>query len=203
MTEQEKMLAGALYDPSDKSLEARRTRAHKLCMEFNQTPEDETERRETLLREIFPDMGEATVMLAPIFADYGEFTHIGSRCFFNFGFTVLDTCPVHIGNDVFFGPNCSILTPLHPLLPEERRLRQREDGSYYDLEYGAPITIEDGCWIASDVKILPGVTIGKGSTIGAGSVVTHDIPAGVLAAGNPCSVIRPITDRDSCGLSPA
>jgi maltose O-acetyltransferase len=128
--------------------------------------------------------------------DYGVFTSFGDRCYANFNFTVLDTCPVVIGDDVMFGPNCSLLTPLHPLLPEQRNSRRRADGSLYDLEYGAPITVESDCWIASGVKILGGVTIGRGSVIGAGSVVTRSIPAGVLAAGNPCKVLRPLTEAD-------
>ena len=197
MTEQEKMLAGELYDPSDKVLEAKRIRAHALWQQFNQTPESDAETRSRILCELFPDMGAGTYLTGPLFVDYGEFTHFGERCFANFNLTILDTCPVSIGNDVFFGPNCSLLTPLHPLRPEERALRRRADGSYYDLEYGAPITIVDGCWIASDVKILGGVTIGAGTTIGAGSVVTRDIPAGVIAVGNPCRVLREITEADS------
>lgn len=196
MTELEKMLAGKIYDPSDKDLEQRRMRAHALCAQFNALPETDTHRN-ALAQELFGAVGEGTYITGPIQIDYGTFTTFGKRCFVNFNFTVLDTCPVTIGDDVFFGPNCSLLTPLHPLLPSERRMRQRADGSYYDLEYGAPITVGDGCWIASDVKILPGVTIGAGTVIGAGSVVTHDIPAGVLAAGNPCRVLRELTETDS------
>lgn len=110
---------------------------------------------------------------------------------------VLDTCPVTIGNDVFFGPNCSLLTPMHSYLPEERNLRRRADGSLYDLEYGKPITIGDNCWLAGNVTVCGGVTIGAGCVIGAGSVVTRDIPPHSLAAGNPCRVIRTITEADS------
>lgn len=197
MTELEKMLAGQIYDPSDKILEQKRILAHKRCQQFNAMPEDAGDSRDALLHQIFPRMGEGTCILAPVFADYGEFTSFGTNCFANFNLTVLDTCPVTVGNDVFFGPNCSILTPLHPLLPEERNMRRRADGSLYNLEYGAPVTIGDGCWIAADVKICGGVTIGKGSVIGAGSVVTRDIPEGVLAVGNPCRVIRKITKEDA------
>lgn len=197
MTEQEKMLAGMLYDPSDPVLMEKRLRAHKICQMFSQTPEDEEQRRSHLLHELFPQLGKGTFISSPLNVDYGEFTSFGTNCFANFNLTILDTCPVTIGNDVFFGPNCSILTPLHPLLAEERKQRMRPDGSLYDYEYGAPITIGDGCWIAGDVKICGGVTIGAGTTIGAGSVVTRDIPEGVLAAGNPCRVIRPITEADS------
>ncbi len=195
MTEQEKMLGGLLYDPSDKTLSELRLRAHRLWQEYNLLAETEP-RREEILKELFPDLGPDTFLAGPIYIDYGVFTHFGARCYANFNFTVLDTCPVTIGDNVMFGPNVSLLTPLHPLLPEERNLRTRPDGSLYDLEYGAPIVIENDCWIASDVKILGGVTVGRGSVIGAGSVVTRSIPAGVLAAGNPCRVIRPITEAD-------
>ena len=195
MTEREKMLKGMLYDPSDKALAELRLKAHRLWQAYNRLEETDPRRAE-LLKELIPDMGADTFLAGPIYVDYGVFTHFGARCYANFNFTVLDTCPVTIGDNVMFGPNCSLLTPLHPLLPEERNLRTRPDGSLYDLEYGAPIVIESDCWIASDVKILGGVTVGRGSVIGAGSVVTRSIPAGVLAAGNPCRVIRPITQAD-------
>ena len=202
MTEQEKMLAGMLYDPSDPTLTAQRGRAHRLWKQFNDTFEDEEARRTELLTALFGHIGEGTYISSPLFVDYGIYTRFGDRCFSNFDLTILDTCPVTIGNDVFFGPNVSLLTPLHPLLNEERRMRTREDGSLYDLEYGAPITIEDGVWFAGDVKVCGGVTIGRGSVIGAGSVVTRDIPAGVLAAGVPCRPIRPITEEDSVAHKP-
>ena len=195
MTEREKMLKGMLYDPSDKALAELRLKAHRLWQAYNRLEETDPRRAE-LLKELIPDMGADTFLAGPIYVDYGVFTHFGACCYANFNFTVLDTCPVTIGDNVMFGPNCSLLTPLHPLLPEERNLRTRPDGSLYDLEYGAPIVIESDCWIASDVKILGGVTVGRGSVIGAGSVVTRSIPAGVLAAGNPCRVIRPITQAD-------
>ena len=195
MTEQEKMLRGMLYDPSDRQLAALRLKAHRLWQEYNALAETDP-RREEILKELIPNRGPDVFLAGPIYIDYGLFTSFGARCYANFNFTVLDTCPVTIGDDVMFGPNCSLLTPLHPLLPQQRNLRRREDGSLYDLEYGAPITVESDCWIASDVKILGGVTIGRGTVIGAGSVVTHSIPAGVLAAGNPCRVIRPLTEED-------
>ncbi len=200
MTEQEKMLAGKIYDPSDAVLLEKRTRAHRLCRDYNDTYETDEERRAQILAELIPEMGEGTCLLDPIRFDYGVFTSFGTNCFANFNLTVLDTCPVRIGNDVFFGPNCTIATPIHPLLPAERNMRFKEDGTPYDLEYGAPITIGDGCWLASNVTVCGGVTIGAGTVIGAGSVVTRDIPAGVFAAGNPCRVIRPITEQDSIHL---
>ena len=197
MTEQEKMLAGKIYDPSDAELTKKRELAHRLCKELNDTFEDETEKRGELFKRLLPNMGEGTTVCTPIFFDYGEFTSFGKNCYTNFNLTVLDCCPITIGDDVFFGPNCSLLAPIHPLIAEERKLRKREDGTVYDLEYAAPITIEDGCWIAGNVRICGGVTIGKGSVIGAGSVVTRDIPSGVFAAGVPCRVIREITEKDS------
>lgn len=200
MNEQQKMLSGKIYDPSDKELEKKRMKAHRLSKDYNNTYEDEWEKRKEIIEQLIPNMGENTYLLGPIQFDYGVFTTFGKNCFANFNFTVLDCCPVTIGNDVFFGPNCSIMTPLHPFISDERKMRVKEDGTLYDLEYAAPIIIEDGCWLASNVIVCGGVTIGKGSVIGAGSVVTRDIPSGVFAAGNPCRVIREITSEDSIEL---
>ena len=136
-------------------------------------------------------------MQGPVQFDYGIYTTIGANSYANFNFTVLDCCPVTIGKNVFFGPNCSLMTPMHPFLPSERNMRRKADGELYDLEYAKPIVIGDDCWIAANVVVCGGVTIGRGCVIGAGSVVTRDIPAGSLAAGNPCRVIRPITEADS------
>ena len=200
MNEQQKMLSGKIYDPSDKELEKKRMKAHRLSKDYNNTYEDEWEKRKEIIEQLIPNMGENTYLLGPIQFDYGVFTTFGKNCFANFNFTVLDCCPVTIGNDVFFGPNCSIMTPLHPFISDERKMRVKEDGTLYDLEYEAPIIIEDGCWLASNVIVCGGVTIGKGSVIGAGSVVTRNIPSGVFAAGNPCRVIREITSEDSIEL---
>ena len=133
---------------------------------------------------------------APVYFDYGCNTYFGKFSGTNFNFTCLDVCPVHIGDNVMIGPNVTLATPMHPLLPEERNVRQREDGSYYNLEYAKPITIENDCWLASNVVVCGGVTIGEGSVIGAGSVVTRSIPPHSLAAGNPCRVIRQLTEAD-------
>lgn len=197
MTETEKMLAGKLYDPTDPALAKQRIKAHKLSKAYNGTTEDEREARENILRQLLPNMGTGAFLQGPVQFDYGIYTTIGADFYANFNFTVLDCCPVTIGNNVFFGPNCSVMTPMHPFLPAERNMRRREDGSAYDLEYAKPITIEDDCWIAANVVVCGGVTIGRGCVIGAGSVVTRDIPAESLAAGNPCRVIRPITEADS------
>ena len=117
-----------------------------------------------------------------------------------FNFTVLDTCPVNIGDNVFFGPNCTIATPVHPFRWQERNIKFKEDGTAYDDEYGKPIIIEDDCWLGSNVVVCGGVTIGKGSVIGAGSVVVRDIPADSLAVGNPCRVVRKIDENDRIKL---
>lgn len=117
-------------------------------------------------------------------------------------FSWFDSFDIYIGDDVFFGPNCMIATPMHPLLPEERALRPNEDGVLYDQEYAKPITVGNGCWICSNVIICGGVTIGEGCVIGAGSVVTRDVPPYSIAAGNPCKVIRKITEADSIKYKP-
>lgn len=192
MTEKEKMLKGEMYDPTDKELADRRVIAHKLSFDYNNTPETDTKKREEILTELMPNHGKGTFLQSPIQVDYGIFTTVGKNFYANFNFVVLDTCPISIGDNVFFGPNCTLATPLHPLNHAERRPRVREDGSTYDLEYGKPITIGNDCWIASNVVICGGVTIGDNCVIGAGSVVTRDIPPNSLAAGNPCRVIRSV-----------
>lgn len=196
MTEKEKMLSGMMYDTSDAELYGLRIRARKLSRKYNQIDEDELEDRKAVLRELFPNTPNLPDLQAPIYFDYGCNTYFGKLTVANFGFTCLDACPVHIGNNVMIGPNVTLATPVHPLIPEERNIKQREDGTWCDFEYGKPITIEDNCWLASNVVVCGGVTIGEGSVIGAGSVVTKDIPPHSLAVGNPCRVIREITEAD-------
>lgn len=196
-TEQEKMLAGKIYDPSDKELVELRRKAHRLSKDYNDSYEEEEIKRQEILKELLGEIEDGGYLQGPIQFDYGKFTKLGKNFYANFNFTVLDCCPVEIGDNVFIGANVSIMTPIHPLLSEERNLRKKEDGSIYDLEYAKPIVIEKNCWIASNVVICGGVKIGVGSVIGAGSVVTRNIPEGVLAAGNPCKVIRNITKEDS------
>ena len=191
-TEKEKMLRGELYDPTDKELSDRRILAHRLSFEYNSTPETNIKKREEILKQLMPDHGKGAFLQSPIQFDYGCFTSVGENFYANFNFTVLDTCPIRIGSNVYFGPNCTLATPLHPLNHLERRVITREDGSTYDMEYGKPITIGNDCWIASNVVICAGVTIGDNCVIGAGSVVTRDIPSNSLAAGNPCRVIREV-----------
>nr|MDF9461308.1 sugar O-acetyltransferase [Lactobacillus amylovorus] len=132
----------------------------------------------------------------PIQFDYGCFTHLGDNFYANFNLTVLDTCPITIGKNVMCGPNVSLITPLHPLMYEQRNPRKQADGEVDDIEYGAPITIGDNCWLASNVTVCPGVTIGNGCVIGAGAVVTKDVPDNSLVVGVPGKVIRKITEKD-------
>lgn len=199
MTEREKMLAGRLYDPTDKELAALRLKVRRLCERYNSSSCEEPELCEKLLYEILGTCGEDAYMEPDIRFDYGCNTHTGRNFYANYNCVILDVAQVKIGDDVMFGPNVTIATPVHPLLARERKMRTRPDGSKYDLEYGKPITIEDGVWLAAGVTVTGGVTIGKGAVIGAGSVVTRDIPAGVVAAGVPCRVIRKLTDDDYMG----
>ena len=196
MSEKEKMLAGKIYDPTDEELIILRTKAHRLSQHYNTLFEDDN-LRNTIIDELIPNKGEGLYLQGPIYFDYGIFTSFGKNCYGNFNFTVLDVCPVNIGSNVFFGPNCSLMTPMHPLRWQERNIKFKDDKTAYDDEYAKPISIGDNCWIAANVVITGGVTIGEGCVIGAGSVVTKDIPANSLAAGNPCKVIREINEKDS------
>ncbi len=201
MSEQlERMISGRLYDPSDDELTALRVKAHKLSRRYSSSDEDEVETRRAILEQLLPNAQSGLFLQGPIYFDYGIFTSFGKNCYANFNFTVLDCCPVTIGDDVFFGPNCSLLTPMHALLSDERNIRIAADGTMHDFEYAKPIVIGNSCWIAGGVTVCGGVTIGSNCVIGAGSVVTRDIPSGCLAAGNPCRVIRKITPSDSVAL---
>jgi maltose O-acetyltransferase len=183
-TEREKMLAGELYDPMDPELVTGRERARDLCQALNATREAEQEERRRILRELFGAGGDSVWMQPPFFCDYGANIELGERVFFNFNCIVLDVCPVRIGSFTFFGPGVQILTPMHPFNAE---LRRRE-------EFGKPVEIGSDVWVGGAALILPGVRIGSRTVIGAGSVVTRDVPDGVFAAGNPCRVIREITE---------
>ncbi len=193
MTEREKMIAGELYNPADDELVMMRHKAHRLCTQFNQTFETDEETRCAILRDLLADFDEEEIYFqGPIFFDYGKNIFIGKNFYANFNTTILDVCPVTIGNNVMLGTNVSLLTPLHPLKYQERNPKQMPNGEITVLEYGKPIKIGNNCWLASNVTVVGGVTIGDGSVIGAGSVVTRDIPPNSFAAGNPCKVIREI-----------
>lgn len=197
MTEKEKMLSGQIYDSSSPELLKMRGKAHKLCADYNKTYETESEKRAEILKQLAPNQGENLYLQGPIQFDYGEFTTFGKNCYANFNLVILDCAPVTIGDDVFFGPNCSVVTPMHPLLNEERKQKVKPDGTLYTTEYAKPIKIGSGCWLASNVTVCGGVTIGENCVIGAGSVVTRDIPPNSFAAGIPCKVIRQLSEKDS------
>ena len=197
MTEEEKLFAGQLFCAGDPDLKAIKLRSHKLCHEYSLTYEDETEKRARLLSEIVGELGEGSFMQGPIYFHYGVHTKIGKRFFANYDLTVQDDALVTIGDHCNFGPNVTIVTPMHPMLPDERRGMVCDDGVERFLCYAKPVTIGHDCWFGANVVVCPGVTIGENCVIGAGSVVTRDIPAGSFAAGNPARVIRPITAADT------
>lgn len=163
---------------------------------------DETEARATILSELLGALGEKSFLQGPITFHYGKHTSIGHHCFINFNFTVQDDGLVTIGDHCDFGPNITIVTPVHPMLPDERLMMRDENGQERRLCYAKPVTIGSRCWIGANVVICPGVTIGDNCVIGAGSVVTRSIPANSFAAGNPCRVIREIAQSDSMAYKP-
>ena len=196
MSEKDIMLSGQLYDPMDPELVFLKQKCHKLCTEYNSL-EETNPRREMILDELGLKRGKGVFLQGPIYLDYGCFITIGENSYANFNLTILDSCEVKIGNNVFMGTGVSIVTPVHPLRYQERNIFfDKEKGYFTDREYAKPIIIEDNCWIASNVTIVGGVTIGEGSVIGAGSVVTRSIPPHSLAFGNPCKVHRKITEKD-------
>ena len=184
-SEKEKMLAGELYDPLDKQLCAERLRARLLFKMFNDTRDDERHERARILKELIPNSGAELWVEPPFYCDYGGNITIGDKVFFNFNCVILDVALVVIGSRTMFGPAVQIYAATHPL-----SAAQRSTG----LELGKPIEIGDDVWVGGGVIICPGVKIGARSMIGAGSVVTKNIPEGVLAVGNPCRVIREISD---------
>jgi len=202
MREEEKIQAGILFCPGDPELVATKLRTHNLNVDYNRTYEDEVERREEILSQILGSRGEGTFFQGPITFHYGVHTHVGAHCFFNFNLTVQDDATVIIGDHCNFGPNVTIVTPVHPMLPGERRAVLNREGEPRHMCYAKPVTIGNDCWFGANVVVCPGVTIGDNCVIGAGSVVTKDIPANSFAAGNPCTVIRAIAAEDSMKYKP-
>ena len=187
MTQKERMLAGLPYKAWLDGLSEERMACRRKLHAFNLLPPDEEAQAQRLLRELLGKTGRDPWINAPFHCDYGWNIEVGDNFFANYNLTILDVGKVTIGSNVQFAPNVSIYTAGHPLHPDSRN-------SGY--EYGLPVTIGDNVWIGGDSVILPGVSIGDNTVIGAGSVVTRDIPPNVIAAGNPCRVIRDITDAD-------
>lgn len=187
MTELERMLSGKLYFAGDEVLSAARDRAKKLTWRYNQMDPTDYESRTAVLTELLGHLGEDSWIEPSFRCDYGAHITLDNQVFINYDCIFLDVAPISIGNRVLIGPRTGLYTAGHPTAPEIR-----DTG----LEFGLPIILEDSVWLGGNVVVCPGVTIGQGSIIAAGSVVTKDIPPHVIAAGNPCRVLRPITDAD-------
>ncbi len=188
MTEWEKAQVGYLYDANyDEALVKQREACADLCYEFNNCRPSDTDKQKELLHRIIGNIKGEIVVTAPFYADYGCNISVGDNFYTNHNVTILDGAKVTFGDNVFIAPNCVFSTAGHPLDVE-----QRNKG----LEIALPITVGDNVWIGTNVSVLPGVKIGSNTVIGAGSTVNKDIPDGVIAAGNPCKVIRKITDED-------
>jgi maltose O-acetyltransferase len=184
-TEKEKMLAGELYLASDPQLVAERHTCRVLLKQFNDSPDDDIELRQKILGELIGAHGDNLWIEPPFYCDYGRHITMGRDVYFNFNCIVLDVAPVKIGDQTLFGPNVQIYTATHPL-----DWRERASGA----EFAKPIAIGSNVWVGGGAILCPGITIGDRTVIGAGSVVTKNIPSAVFAAGNPCTVIRKLGD---------
>ena len=200
--EEERIFQGIVFCPGDPELVALKLRTHNLNVDYNNTYEDEYEKRAAILGEILGEMGEGTRIQGPIAFHYGKHTKIGRNFFGNFNLTIQDDGEVTIGDRCNFGPNVTIVTPIHPMVPEERNALLGPDGKPKRLCYAKPVHIGSDVWLGANVVVCPGVTIGDGCVIGAGAGVTRDVPPRTFAAGNPCRVIREITEQDSMAHKP-
>ena len=184
----EKMQSGELYVCSDEALLKEQTLCLEKLYDYNHTRPSEGKKREELLKEMFAEIGEGCYIEPPFHANWGgKHVHFGKNVYCNFNLTIVDDTHVYVGDNTMFGPNVTVATAGHPILPE---LREQI------YQYNIPVRIGKNCWIGAGTILVPGVTVGDNSVIGAGSVVTKDIPANVVAVGNPCRVLRPISDRD-------
>lgn len=186
-SQRERMLAGELYDSADPELLAARERARALCHAFNNASVQPMAERRAILQQLLASGGDTANIHPHFHCDYGSNIHLGRNVFFNYNCVVLDVCAVHVGDFTMFASGVQILTPLHPLDAMQRRER----------EYGKPVHIGADVWVGAGALILPGVRIGSRSVIGAGSVVTRDVPDDVVAVGNPCRVLRPIPRQEN------
>ncbi len=182
-SQRERMLAGDLYFADDPELAEETRRAAGLLREFNDSAPAEASLRRRILGDLLAAFGEGSEIRPPFWCEYGYQLHVGARTFVNFRLVALDVAQIRIGDDVQIGPSVQLLTPTHPLDPEQRRTK---------WEAAEPITIEDNVWLGGGVIVCPGVTIGADTVVGAGAVVVGDLPPGVLAVGNPAHVVRPL-----------
>lgn len=186
--EKDKLHSGELYNPGDSQILAEQFRYQELLWEYNQTRPSEPEKRERLLAQMFAEIGEACYIEPPLRTNFGgHHVHFGKNIYANYNLTLVDDTHIYVGDYTMFGPNVTIATAGHPIDPELREM---------GLQYNMPVHIGRNCWLGAGVIVLPGVTIGDNTVIGAGSVVTRDIPAGVVAVGNPCRVLRPVGAHD-------
>ncbi len=188
MTIWEKMHSGDIYDPGEAEVVEEQTKCLDRLYEFNATRPTEMEKRTAMLKEMFAEIGEACYIEPPFHTNWGgKHVHFGHHIYANFNLTLVDDTHIYIGDYTLIGPNVTLATAGHPILPE---LRLR------GLQYNMPIRIGKNCWLGAGVTVLPGVTIGDNTVVGAGSLVTRDLPANVVAVGSPCRVIRPINEHD-------
>lgn len=188
MTIKEKMHNTELYLPTDKTIWEEQQGYMNLLYDFNNTRPTEADKRNELLKELFAELGEGCFIEPPLYANWGgHHVHFGKNVYANFGLTLVDDTHIYVGDYTMFGPNVVIASAGHPLLPE-----LREQG----YQYNAPVHIGKNCWLGAGVIVVPGITIGDNTVIGAGSVVTKDIPQNVVAVGNPCRVLRKINAHD-------
>lgn len=188
MAMKDKMHTGELYLPGDEEILKEQEKCLERLYEFNQTRPSEGEKRQQMLKEMFAELGENCYIEPPFHANFGgRHVHFGNNVYANFNFTTVDDTHIYVEDYTMFGPNVTLATAGHPILPELRKQA---------YQYNMPIHIGKNCWIGSGVCVMPGVTIGDNTVIGAGSVVTKDIPANVVAYGTPCKVIREINEHD-------
>ncbi|MBQ8502999.1 MAG: sugar O-acetyltransferase [Clostridia bacterium] len=183
-----RMAEGRLYLPEDENIMAEQLLCLEKLYDFNQTRPSEFEKRTAMLKDMFAEIGEDCYIEPPLHSNWaGKHVHFGSCVYANFNLTLVDDTDIYVGDKVMFGPNVTVATAGHPIEPHLRNLQ---------MQYNVPVHIGNNVWIGANSVILPGVTIGDNTVIGAGSVVTKDIPANVVAVGNPCRVLRPIGERD-------
>ena len=188
MTEYEKMHSGNIYNPGDEELFKEQIKCLDRLYDFNATRPTELDKRSEMLKEMLAEVGENCYIEPPFHSNWGgKHVHLGKNVYFNFNATLVDDTHIYIGDCTMLGPNVVIATAGHPILPE---LREKA------LQFNLPVHIGKNCWLGAGVIVLPGVTIGDNTVIGAGSVVTKDIPANVVAVGNPCKVLRDINEHD-------
>ena len=193
---------GKMFSPAEPWRAEIKKRTHMLNQKYNALTDYQVEERKCVMREILGELNENVTLQGPVTFHYGRHTKIGKNTFINFNFTCQDDAEVTIGEHCDFGPNVTIVTPMHPLLPDERLKLMCPDGVERRLCYSEPVRIGNNCWICANVTILPGVTIGDGCVIGAGSVVSKSVPPNSLAVGNPCRVIRTLSEADSMANMP-